>query len=234
MKLRAGSNTLLPWQLASSETLDPRPLEKALNQCSAIAHSAIVGNNFLSKASDYICAIIQPVPTSDPHHEAALSIQVSEITRKIAAVNRTLLPPVRISWSRVLILEPGVEVPYTKKGTVFRKKLEGLFGGALSRLINKDAGKDHVGGLANGVNRTRSISQPKAEVPREAEVLKTTSKNWNKEEVERLVFEALASSLEIDLEVLRVNTEASFAEVIACLPSIYIQEIDTLSTSSSE
>jgi len=218
MKPRAGSNALLPWQLTSSETLDPRPLEKALNQCSAIAHSAIVGNNFLGKASDYICAVIQPVPTSGPHHEAALSIQASEITRKIAAVNRTLLPPVRISWSRVLILEPGVEVPYTRKGTVFRKKLEGLFGGALARLINKDSGKDHMGGLAN-VNGTRSVSQPKAKVPREAEVPKATSKNWNKE-VERLVLEALASGLQIDLEVLRVNTEASFAEVTARLPSI--------------
>jgi hypothetical protein len=148
-------------------------------------------------------------------------MQVSEITRKIAAVNRTLLPPVRISWSRVLILEPGVEIPYTRKGMVFRKKLEGLFGGALATLINKDAGKDYVGGLANGVNGTRSISQPKAEVPRGAEVPKATSKNWNKEEVERLVLEALASGLEIDLEVLRVNTEASFAEVTARLPFIY-------------
>jgi hypothetical protein len=210
-------------QLTSSETLDPRPLEQALNQCSAIAHSAIVGNNFLSKASDYICAIIQPVPigtTSGSHHEAALSIQVSEITRKVAAVNRTLLPPVRISWSRVLILEPGVKIPYTRKGMVFRKKLEKLFGGALATLINKDARKDKVGGPTNDVNGTRSNSQPKAEVPREAEVSKGTSKNWNKEEVERLIVEALASGLEIDLEVLRVNADASFAEVNDQLPFI--------------
>ena len=210
-------------QLSSSETLDPRPLEKALNQCSAIAHSAIVGNNFLSKASEYICAIIQPVPietTSGPNHEAALSLQVSEITRKIAAVNRTLLPPVRISWSRVLILDPGVEIPYTKKGMVFRKKLEGLFSGALGGLVNKDAEKAKVGALTNGANGARSIFQPKVEVLREAEVLKATSKKWNKDEVGRLVVEALASGLEIDLDVLRVNTEATFAEVNNRLPFI--------------
>jgi len=207
-------------QLSSSETLDPRPLEKALNQCPAIAHSAIVGNNFLSRASDYICAIIQPVPietTSGPNHEAALSMRVSEITRKIAAVNRTLLPPLRISWSRVLILDPGAEIPYTKKGMVFRKKLEGLFSGALRRLIDKDAEKDKARALTNGVNGARSISQPRVEVPREAEVPKATSKNWTKEEVGRLVVDALASGLEIDLEVLRLNAEASFAEVNDCL-----------------
>ena len=104
---------------------------------------------------------------------------------------------------------------------VFRKKLEGLFGGALATLINKDAGKDKVGGLMNGVNGTSSISQPNADVPQEAEVPNATSKNWNKEKVERLVVEALASGLEIDLEVLRVNTGASFAEVNDRLPFIY-------------
>ncbi|KIM43995.1 hypothetical protein M413DRAFT_372838 [Hebeloma cylindrosporum] len=148
---------------------------------------------------------------SGPHHETALSMQVSEITRKIAAINRTLLPPERISWSRVLILESGVEIPYTKKGMVFRKKLEGLFGDALASLINKDAGKGKVGGSLGSV--TGTLLDCNAEVPRETEVPKATSEKWSKEKVDRLVVEALASGLDIDLEVLRANSDSSFAEL---------------------
>lgn len=141
--------------MASSETLDPRPIEKALNLCSGVAHCCVVGNNFIGRPSHVVCVIIQP---SSPKLS---SREMAEITQTVASINRTLPPPLRISWSRVGILDDGTKIPYTRKGTIFRKKLEEYFGGFLDRLLHKKAN----GILKNGASyenlkRTDESSPP--------------------------------------------------------------------------
>src|SRR6266567_357449 len=114
--------------MVSGETLDPRSVEMALRACPAIEHCCVVGNNFMKGPSNVICILIQPALYSENGHIALSHHQMVQITKAVAAVNRTLLPPLRIAWSRVGILERGMAIPYTKKGGIFRKKLEALFG----------------------------------------------------------------------------------------------------------
>jgi len=137
--------------MVSSETFDPRPIEAALDACPAIVRSCIVGNNFLRKASDSIFAIIQPV-LSNGEALPSSSDKVT-ITRAVAMVNKTLPPPLRVSWSRVIILDGEFQIPRTRKGTIFRKKLEQVFGkfllevehgGADLAKVKSHLGKDQI------------------------------------------------------------------------------------------
>ena len=168
--------------MISGEILDPRPIEKILNTSSAILQSCVIGNRFLERAAEFICVLIKP---------AALNSN-AEITRAVASINRTLPPPLRIAWSRVLILDEGQEVPYTKKRTIFRKKLEGMFGGQVARL------------LANEGNQQPQLAKAPDNqgIPR-----------WSKVNVMEKVLKVVADALQISTTVLKIHPESSFADV---------------------
>lgn len=106
--------------MSSGESLDPRIIEATLNNYPVITQSCIIGNNFLRGTAQVVCAIIEPTMTEYGRPPT------SDITRAIAAVNRTLAPLLRIAWSRVLVLASGEKIPFTKKHAIFRKKLEEL------------------------------------------------------------------------------------------------------------
>lgn len=118
--------------MVSGEILDPRILEMTLNSSAAIAQTCVVGNNFIRAPADFVCLIVEPIADAIGTSEALKK----EVTRAVASVNRTLAPPLRISWRRVLILSEGQRIPFTKKGAVFRKKLESLFGVGMNSLIH--------------------------------------------------------------------------------------------------
>jgi hypothetical protein len=171
--------------MISGEILDPRPIEKTLNASSAILQSCVIGNRFVGRAAEFICVLIKPA-TSNPN-----TIITSQITRAVASINRTLPPPLRIAWSRVLILDAGQEVPYTRKKTIFRKKLEGMFGGQVARL------------LGNENNQEQPAKAPdRQESPR-----------WSKADVMDKVLKTVADALQISIAVLKLHPESSFAEV---------------------
>lgn len=172
--------------MISGEILDPRPIEKALNTSSAILQSCVIGNRFLSRAAEFICVLIKPA-TSNSN-----AIITSQITRVVASINRTLPPPLRIAWSRVLILDEGQEVPYTRKRTIFRKKLEGMFGGQVARLLGNEDNEE----------QTAKVLDPQESRPR-----------WSKVDVMDKVLKTVADALQISIIVLKIHPESSFAEV---------------------
>ncbi|TDL21930.1 ketoacyl-synt-domain-containing protein [Rickenella mellea] len=111
--------------LLSGEMMDPRIPESELNQFPNILRSCLVGNNFVNGPSEYICAIIEVGQSS---------IAQEDIVRALASVNRSLVPPLRIPLSRVLLLEPGETIPMTRKGVIWRKVLQNHFGERLKSL----------------------------------------------------------------------------------------------------
>jgi hypothetical protein len=171
--------------MISGELLDPRPIEKVLNTSSAISQSCVIGNRFLGSAAEFICLLIKPT-TSNPN-----AVITSQITRAVASINRTLAPPLRIAWSRVLILNEDQEVPYTSKRMIFRKKLEDMFGGQLARLLGNEDNQE----------------QP-AKAPDHHE-----SPRWSKVDVMDKVLKAVADALQISITVLKIHPESSFADV---------------------
>ena len=189
--------------MASSETLDPRPIEKALNACPAIAHSCICGNNFLRRSSNFICAFIQP----SLNNSTVGAADIATITRAVAAVNRTLPPPLRITWSRVVILEQGITIPYTTKGSVFRKRLESIFGHYIPRLEDlklnaKDftaVSRESAAGPNPGLGHTGMPAAP--------------GRLWKEEDVVKVIERSVANALVIGRDLLRANRDTPFAEV---------------------
>jgi hypothetical protein len=171
--------------MSSGESIDPRVIEAALDQCPAIVRSCIVGNNFLGTSSQFICAII--VPASDT--STSSTDLLSEITRAIASANRGLAPPLRISWARVLVLK-GQHIPITKKGAIFRKKLE-VFGDQLASLIS---GSEHESEA--DVKPTEDLSQGKT-----------------KDQVASVISNIVVETLRISAEMLENNSQSTFAEV---------------------
>jgi long-subunit acyl-CoA synthetase (AMP-forming) len=172
--------------MSSGESIDPRVIEAALDQCPAIVRSCVVGNNFLGTSSQFICAIIEPA--SDTSNSSTTLL--SEITRAIASANRGLAPPLRISWARVLVLK-GEQIPITKKGAIFRKKLEEVFGDQLASLIN---GSDHDS-EAN-VKPIEDLAQGKT-----------------KDQVASIISNIVVETLRISAEMLENNSQSTFAEV---------------------
>lgn len=177
--------------MSSGESLDPRVVEAALDQCPAISRSCIVGNNFLKAASQVVCAIIEP--SRDP--KKSLEARLPEITRAIATANRSLAPPLRISWARVLVLKEGQEVPITKKGAIFRKKLEQLFGEQLSTLLNPS--KDNL------------PPQPASNV----ESSPNKAQGRTRDQISSIVANIVFETLKISEDTLDNNSQATFAEV---------------------
>ncbi|KAF9557920.1 ketoacyl-synt-domain-containing protein [Agrocybe pediades] len=199
------SNNRLKWkgrkedyiQMITSETLDPRPLEKTLNACPSIHRCAIAGNNFLRKPSDFVCAFIEPVLGEQSKVSGK---QVNEITKAVAAVNRTLPPQLRIAWSRVFILEKSSTIPYTRKGAIFRKKLEDHFGGLLTRPPIPPAE------VERGIENTREAK------PSVISNIETSRKRWKPVEVREVVVATLARVLGMDIAMMRANSDSSFAD----------------------
>jgi hypothetical protein len=177
--------------MSSGESLDPRVVEAALDQCPAIGRSCVLGNNFLKAASQVVCAIIEP--SRDP--KKSLEARLPEITRAIATANRSLAPPLRISWARVLVLKEGQEVPITKKGAIFRKKLEQLFGKQLSTLLNPS--KDSV--------------SPQSESNAESSPNKAQGRT--RDQISSIVANIVFETLKISEDTLDNNSQATFAEV---------------------
>jgi hypothetical protein len=112
--------------MSSGESVDFRVIEAALNQCPAIVRSCVVGNHILQTSSQFICAIIEPASDASKPSTTLLSE-----TSCISSANRGLAPPLCISWARVLVLK-GQQLPITKKGAIFCKKLEEVFGDQLA------------------------------------------------------------------------------------------------------
>ena len=184
-------------QMSSGESLDPRVIEAILNQCPSIVRSCVVGNNFLRTSSQVICAIIEPVRDESSSFSES---RLAEITRTIAAANRGLAPPLRISWSRVLILNAGQHIPLTRKGAVFRKKLEELFEDQLGKLLNR-SDDPHV-----SAKRMTSVPGPASTVG------KRTS-GQTKDKIASIVVNIVVDALGITTETLENNPDATFAEV---------------------
>jgi long-subunit acyl-CoA synthetase (AMP-forming) len=179
--------------MSSGESIDPRVIEAALDQCPAIVRSCVVGNNFLRTSSQFICAIIEPASDTSNTSTALLS----EITRAIASANRGLAPPLRISWARVLVLKDQ-HIPITKKGAIFRKKLEEVFGDQLASLI--------------------SGSERESEA--DVKPIEDLSQGRTKDQVAGVISNIVVETLRISAEMLENNSQSTFAEVstfVLCL-----------------
>ena len=172
--------------MSSGESIDPRVIEAALDQCPAIVRSCVVGNNFLRTSSQVICAIIEPARDVTK----SSTVLLSEITRAIASANRSLAPPLRISWARVLVLKDQ-HIPITTKGAIFRKKLEEVFGDQLASLIG---GSDHE--TEADVKPTENLSQGRT-----------------KDQVASVISNIVVETLRISAAMLENNSQATFAEV---------------------
>ena len=184
--------------MSSGESLDPRVVEAILDQCPSVARSSVVGNNFLRTSSQVVCAIIEPI------HDANSSFfdsHLADIIRTIAVANRGLAPPLRISWSRVLILTKGQQIPLTKKGAIFRKKLEDLFGKQLSNLLNR-SDNTHVS------NKEISSTTGLPKVVNHAS-------GRTKDQIAAIIASTVVEALGITAEIIENNPDATFAEVRA-------------------
>ncbi|KAF9530718.1 hypothetical protein CPB83DRAFT_905059 [Crepidotus variabilis] len=176
-------------QMNSGESLDLRIVEAILDGSAYINKSAVVGNNFLRGSAHIICAIIEPASTSSAHLE--------EIVKAIAQANRMLAPPLRISWSRVLVLDEGEVVPMTKKGLVWRKKLEDVFGARVEGLVSGS-----LKGISTGRNGSAGTKKENAN-----EVSKT------RDEILAIVDGIVVDTLRISKDILEANEGVTFAEL---------------------
>lgn len=180
--------------------------------------------------SDVICIIIQPASLK------LKSKELAEITRAVASINKTLLPPLRIAWSRVGILDNGQAIPYTKKGMIFRKKLEEVFGDFLTCLLKKNddneadaSDPDNAALLSSNIKQdekaapipSTSVSNEEVAFEQDVESAPFTQSpekgevntQWTTAGVKSSIMKTVASVLGLDSEVVRVNPNVSFAEV---------------------
>ncbi|KAF8529293.1 polyketide synthetase [Hysterangium stoloniferum] len=174
-------------QLKSGESLDPRNVEKALNGCAAVAHCCVVGNTFSSSAADFVCAIIEITPDG----AANIDSSMADISKALAAINRNLPPPLRIAWSRVLILDEDQHIPYTRKRIIFRKKLQALFGDRLLAFLNKSA----------------SVGKPQPHLQSVA----TTG--FDRNGIVNIVLDIVSDVLHIPPSILQASSDSTFAEL---------------------
>ncbi|KAJ7096818.1 hypothetical protein C8R44DRAFT_989127 [Mycena epipterygia] len=116
-------------QMAGGENLDPRPIENALCASSLIRNACVIGDTFLHGPATTLCAIIELQAHTDTQ-EAKVAV-----ARLLAPINRDLPPAVRIAWSSILILDNSAKIPVTKKGEIFRKKIEGMFGADIATML---------------------------------------------------------------------------------------------------
>jgi long-subunit acyl-CoA synthetase (AMP-forming) len=172
-------------QMTSGEVIDPRIHQSTLDSCQAIARSCLIGNNFLQGTAQHICAIVQPV-----------SNDTSEIFKAIASVNRNLIPSLRIAWSRTLILEEGESIPINRKGLIFRKKLQSLYGDRLANLQSQSS------------TATAHLPIPQPEAPLRLRA----------GQISQIVRDAVSTALGLSTSVIDANATSTFAEVTSLLP----------------
>ncbi|KAF8125679.1 hypothetical protein K438DRAFT_1891701 [Mycena galopus ATCC 62051] len=170
--------------LLSGEMVDPRILEKTLDASPSIARSCIIGNNFLRGSSLFLCALIELRADVDRNHPST----ELEISRTLRTINRELVPPLRINWTRVIILEEGEKIPINKKRQIWRKTLEALFGVRVAAL---SVPSTHASAGDTPVRKT---------IPPQS-VLKD------------VVLATVAHALNLPAEILKVNAELTFAEL---------------------
>ena len=142
----------------------------------------------MRKASDSIFAIIQPALSNG---EALPSFSdILKITRTVATVNKTLPPPLRVPWSRVIILDGELQIPRTRKGTIFRKTLEQVFG-------------ERVAFLERGL-----------EVEHGGADLEKLKSHLGKDQIIEETANVISEVLQIKADFLKENATCTFAEVI--------------------
>jgi hypothetical protein len=167
-------------QMTSGEIIDPRIHQNTLDSCEAITRSCLIGNNFLQGTAQHIYAIIQPASTD-----------TSEVFKAIAAVNRNLIPSLRIARSRTLILGEGESIPINRKGLTFRKKLESLYGERFSNL------------------QFHSSTFP----PHSSESPAEQPSHFKESEVSDIVRDAVSAGLGLPNAIVDANSGSTFAEV---------------------
>jgi hypothetical protein len=178
--------------MSSGESLDPRVIEAILDQCPSVAKSCVVGNNFLKTSSQIVCAIIEPVRDVNASFS---DTQLAEIIRTIGIANRGLAPPLRISWSRVLVLTAGQQIPLTGKGAVFRKTLEVVFGEQLRKLL------------------IRTDDPPGKETSSPSSTVGKRASGQTRDHIASVIVNIVVDALGITTETLENNSDATFAEV---------------------
>jgi hypothetical protein len=173
--------------LVSGENVDPRVLEKSLNKFPSIAQSCIIGNNFLSGSAQFLCALVELNRDS-----ARMDSTNMDISRAIRSINRSLPPQLRIGWSHVIVLEAGLHIPFTRKGLIFRKKLEALFG-------------DRVTSQLNSLN---------SDVPDgESQNLPERNPQRSQDDVREIVLDIIADTLRLSRNTLESESDSTFSEV---------------------
>ncbi|KAJ7101451.1 hypothetical protein B0H15DRAFT_411968 [Mycena belliarum] len=196
--------------LASGERVDPVALERSLDACPAVARSCVVGNNFFRGPAQFLVAFVELKPDAPP---AASNMDVS---RAIRGVNRSIAPPLRIGWSHVLFLEGGQQIPVNRKGQIWRKKLEALYGDRVAALSGPGPSRDPPLSATSSLPSppqtlsTYSNSQPSERVV-SSEVPTVT--NTNENTVREVVFDIVADALQLSSETLEFEAESTFAEL---------------------
>ncbi|KAK0488295.1 hypothetical protein EDD18DRAFT_593749 [Armillaria luteobubalina] len=169
-------------QLDSGETMDPRIHEKTFDDNPVIARSCIVGNNFLRGASQFVCLLVELTSETTLTREEAYE----EVTKTAATVNRSLPPPLRILWSRIIMLGAGSSIPLNRKHLIWRKKLESLFG-------------DLVKGLPSAPSPAATSSHP--------------SGSWTADVAKDIVIQSVSIALGLSEDFLLAHADAGFAEL---------------------
>ncbi|KAK0199304.1 polyketide synthetase [Desarmillaria ectypa] len=169
-------------QLDSGEIMDPRIHEKTFDDIPVVARSCIVGNNFLRGSSQFVCLIIELTQETTLTPEEAYE----EVTKTAATVNRSLPPPLRILWSRIIMLGAGSSIPLNRKQLIWRKKLESLFG-------------DLVKGLSTAPSSAATSSQ--------------LSGSWTTDAAKDIVIQSVSIALELSEDTLLAHADAGFAEL---------------------
>ncbi|KAJ7760901.1 hypothetical protein DFH07DRAFT_1059948 [Mycena maculata] len=175
--------------LVSGEMVDPRVLEKSLDEWPSISRSCVFGNNFLRGSAAFLCALVELRPgvgQGDPSTNV-------DVARAIRSINRALAPPLRISWSHVFILHEGQSIPINGKGYIWRKKLEALYGNRVASLSSLTA-----------LSRASDVvaHSPPAVLPQR-----------NDRAVRDVILDVVADGLHLSSETLELNAESTFAEL---------------------
>ena len=135
----------------------------------------------------------------DDSGSTSAQTRLPEIIRAVAVANRSLAPPLRIPWSRVLSLNGGQQIPLTKKGAIFRKKLEELFGEKIRRLLSRP---DDLPLQAEATPTGTAAPSPSKRASEKS-----------KDQITTIVANVVTDALGICTETLENNPLATFAEV---------------------
>ena len=118
-------------------------------------------------------------------------------SRAQSPANRGIALPC-ISWAKVSVLKCQ-QIPITKKGGIFRKKLEEVFGEQLASLINGSGHESEA-----NVKPTEDLAQGKT-----------------KDQVASVISNIVVETLRISADMLENNSQSTFAEVSIFLCTFY-------------